>query len=940
MTPDEKLFEQALDLPPAARAAFIASACEGDEALRARVEALLSAYAAADDFLENSPVVRPTLTREEGLGDTIDRYTLVRQIGEGGCGVVFLAEQTHPVKRQVALKIIKLGMDTLSVIARFEAERQALAMMDHADIARVFDAGATASGRPYFVMEYVDGQPITTFADAQSLSMEERLELFARVCVALQHAHRKGIIHRDIKPSNILVSVVDGKPSPKVIDFGIAKATRGRLTEQTLVTGFDQFIGTPAYMSPEQAELRELDIDTRSDVYSLGVLLYELLTGRPPYDPKSLIRAGVAEIRRIIREVEPPRPSTAVSTLAGADRDTIARLRRSAPTRLTSVLRGDLDWIVMRCLEKNRERRYDSAHDLAADVQRHLRREPVLARPPELSYRVQRFVARNRLACLSAAAILLALVLGTVISTHQAIRATRAETVARAERDAAKAATAAETLARADAQRRQEQAEDLLTFMLGDFRAELKKIGRLNLLDAVGEKAMDYFANLEPRDLTDTALARQAKAITQIGEIRLDQARYEEAHRAFTTAYARAAALTSRHPDDADMLYERAQSEYWIGFVARRRGDFDTERKWYTHYRDSTLELAALEGPTLRAQREVTYGHHNLAAIDLDSGRIAAATIGFKAEEQALLVLASANPQDLEIQFDLADVVSWLGFAAQYDGDYATALTRFEEMQERLQALIVREPNALRWQHKLTQSLHFISEVQAITDDLPGALTTIIRAGEIRDRLAAEDPTNQLWLISQLSVNVQHARILIARGETDAAQRILTATRGQLEALVSAEPTGQKYTRILATALRLEASLLFRTKLSLAQQFNDQALSLGETLIQTDRSDRWSVYEYAQAQLLAGYLAADRADPTQAQRHWHTALSALPPDWSNSHDWRLLEPGIHALLKLDRPDEARPLVTRLNRFGYHSADPLAASSLEAASPPHGSTHNP
>ena len=427
MTRDDEIFAEAIDLPAAERAAFLDRACAGDAALRARVGALLTGHDAADDFLERSPVARATALPEEKPGDVIGRYTLLKKIGEGGCGVVYLAEQSSPVRRRVALKIIKLGMDTRQVIARFEAERQALAMMDHPDIARVFDAGATDTGRPFFVMEFVDGVPITNFCDTHSLSMAARLELFARVCLALQHAHQKGIIHRDLKPSNILVALHDGVPAPKVIDFGIAKATSGRLTEHTLVTGLEQFVGTPAYMSPEQAEWREVDIDTRSDVYSLGVVLYELLTGRPPYDPKSLGQAGLNEIRRIIREVEPPRPSTRVSTLAGADRDTVARLRGAAPTRLSSALRGDLDWIVMRCLEKNRDRRYGTAHELADDVRRHLRSEPVTARPPSALYRTRKFAARHRVACTAIAAVTASLILGTAVSVRQAIRATRAE---------------------------------------------------------------------------------------------------------------------------------------------------------------------------------------------------------------------------------------------------------------------------------------------------------------------------------------------------------------------------------------------------------------------------------------------------------------------------------------------------------------------------------
>ena len=294
--------------------------------------------------------VHITVPLTEKPGDTIGRYKLLQQIGEGGCGVVYMAEQDEPVRRRVALKIIKLGMDTKSVIARFEAERQALAMMDHPNIAKVLDAGATETGRPYFVMELVRGMKITEYCDEAKLSTRARLDLFIQVCQAIQHAHQKGIIHRDIKPSNILVTVNDGVPVPKVIDFGIAKATSGQqLTDKTLFTAFEQFIGTPAYMSPEQAVLTSLDIDTRSDIYALGVLLYELLTGKTPFDAKELLAIGLDEMRRTIREQEPPRPSTRLSTLPGQELSTTAQRRGLDAPKLVSELRGDLDWIVMKC---------------------------------------------------------------------------------------------------------------------------------------------------------------------------------------------------------------------------------------------------------------------------------------------------------------------------------------------------------------------------------------------------------------------------------------------------------------------------------------------------------------------------------------------------------------------------------------------------------------
>jgi serine/threonine protein kinase/tetratricopeptide (TPR) repeat protein len=451
---EESIFAEALDRPPEARAAFLDAVCGGDAALRARIEKLLKSHTAAGSFLQALP-----LTKDEPLaeqpGAIVGSYKLLQQIGEGGMGVVYMAEQEHPVRRRVALKIIKPGMDSRQVVARFEAERQALAMMDHQNIAKVLDAGTTESGRPYFVMELVHGVPITRFCDDNRLTLRQRLELFVPICHAIQHAHQKGVIHRDVKPTNILVTMFDDQPVPKVIDFGVAKAVEQRLTEKTLFTQYGMLVGTFEYMSPEQAEMNAFGVDTRSDIYSLGVLLYELLTGTTPIERARLRDAALVELVRLIKEEEPPRPSVRLSSSGALP--TFAAACRTEPTRLPKLVRGELDWIVMKCLEKDRTRRYETVNGLARDVQRYLKDEPVEACPPSAMYRLHKLVRKHRGLLTTVALFAALLVVASIVSSSLAAWAMRsqrqAETALVRERQARQEAVAAKDVAAQAARR-------------------------------------------------------------------------------------------------------------------------------------------------------------------------------------------------------------------------------------------------------------------------------------------------------------------------------------------------------------------------------------------------------------------------------------------------------------------------------------------------------
>jgi serine/threonine protein kinase/Flp pilus assembly protein TadD len=783
----ETILADAVEIPsPESRQKYVAEACVGDQVLQREVERLIACHFAAGGFLESGAAEVPTILYSEireSVGTHIGPYKLLEQIGEGGFGVVFMAEQSQPIRRRVALKILKPGMDTRQVIARFEAERQALALMDHPHIAKVLDAGATETGRPFFVMELVKGMPITRYCDEQRLPTRERLQLFVDVCGAIQHAHQKGIIHRDIKPSNVLVTLRDGKAIVKVIDFGVAKALGQQLTEKTIFTGFAQMVGTPLYMSPEQAALSAVDVDTRSDVYSLGVLLYELLTSTTPFSKETLSNISYDELRRIIREDEPPRPSVRISTLQAHAISTNAAPQPVDRQKLSHQLRGELDWIVMQALEKDRNRRYESASAFAADVERYLHDEAVLACPPSAMYRLRKFERRNRTLLTTGCLVALALLTGTAVSVWQAFEANRARALADERLVLANDRLKSEQQARRVAEDERHRADGERQRAEANFQMALEAVDRMTgigdqslsnvpQMEQVQKKilqdALEFYEGFVKQRSNDPKVRYQAAmAYFRVARVYAAFSQHVEHRKALETANQLLQELHAEQPDDATIRIGLADTWRWLGSAAPTT----TTAESY-HRRCIELLTPLVENPAAAGEYDcrpvLARSYSDLGGVLQELSRYDESKLAFRAA-----IALCEGRQGPDYQHQLSESYRGLAQLLERLGSISDSIALMQQSLDLIQRLLNSSPNSREYRQHFVRTSQRFGELLQRAQRPEEAVTHFQLAIVTLERLANEFPTAS-WAPQQLLTSrTALVQAYQTMGKLDEARRVV-----------------------------------------------------------------------------------------------------------------------------------------------------------------------
>jgi serine/threonine protein kinase len=833
------------------------------------------------------------LTRDAPQPMRMGPYTIVRVLGEGGMGTVYLAEQSEPVKRQVAIKVLRVGGNTSEVIARFRSEQQTLAMMDHPNITQIYDAGTTDSGLAYIVMECVVGDTITTYAADHRLTIRERIRLFVQICRAVQHAHQKGIIHRDIKPSNVIVTETDGEAMCKVIDFGIAKAIAPTAGNARL-TATGIALGTPAYMSPEQFLSDGADVDTRADIYALGAMLYELLAGVLPFDPEKYPGWAALLAKRV--SSDPPRPSAQYASLPAERRELVASERRIDDAALRGTLAGDLDCVILNALERDRERRYATANAFALDLDAYLQNKPVSAHTASIPYRAGKFVRRHRVSVVFAAIALVLLAASAVGAAIQARRVARARAVAVA---------------------REGQAEELIGFMLGDLRDKLTTLGRLDVLDAVGDRALAYFAAVPTSQLSSEELHRRAEALQQLAVVRMSQGKLAPAADLMRQSIQIAAGLAARDSLNGRWQIGLAHAQFWAGYVDWELGNVDSALMHFLPFVTISKRLIAHYPDSLGYREELAYALNNIGFAKQAKGDVAGAVEWYRASRGINQELVTLRPDSLEWQVSLAAEYNAEAVAQRKLGDLAGALASHDKELAIKEALLAHDTTNRERQHYVAIAHAYRGELRVLMGDIGGAAADAQFAHDIYASLVAHDTSDAVMQWSLAKSDRQIAQVLLERGNGAGALAQLHAGEALITRWLATNPNdpymaGEAMlgriteSRALLTLGRVDDALASARRASIA---SDATLKTKPNEIEAHRAA-------GDAYLALGVARSRSHDATGAADAWSRSVARVDSLARVDPETEILAVQAAALLYLGRQSDAKPVVAELDRRGY------------------------